>query len=85
MAAKPREDQSAAGSGEDQQLDPGLTGAGGGAIGAGQGGGSTATQQGALKIEVALKDGRKAVILYPADMAEDEATKVGNVLKAIVG
>lgn len=39
---------------------------------------------GALKIEIALKENRMAVVWYPADMTAADAEKVGNVLKAIV-
>jgi hypothetical protein len=79
----PREDQPGAGSNDEQLPDPSLTGAAGGAVGTGQGGG-TAAQQVSLKIEIALKEGRRAVVLYPPDMTSADAEKVGNVLKAIV-
>jgi hypothetical protein len=80
----PREDQSTPGSDEEQLPDAPPSGTGEGATGSNQIGGAGA-QQGALKIEIALKEGRKAVVFYPPDMAVDEAAKVGNVLKAVVG
>jgi hypothetical protein len=39
---------------------------------------------GALKVEVALKEDRMAVVWYPADMTSADAERIGNVLKAIV-
>lgn len=40
--------------------------------------------QGALKIEIALKENRKSVVFYPQDLSGEEAEKIGKVLKAIV-
>lgn len=37
-----------------------------------------------LSIEIPVDDGRKVVVRYPRDLSPDEATKVGNVLNAIV-
>jgi hypothetical protein len=42
-------------------------------------------KSGFLKTEVPLKDGRKAIVHFPVDLAADEAKKIGNVLAALVG
>ena len=39
---------------------------------------------GALTMEIALKENRRAIVLYPPDLTPEEAEKVGNVLKAVV-
>ena len=38
-----------------------------------------------LRTEIPLGDGRRVVVSYPTDLNSQEAAKVGNVLKAIVG
>jgi hypothetical protein len=38
-----------------------------------------------LRTEIPLGDGRRVVVSYPSDLTGQEAAKVGNVLKAIVG
>jgi hypothetical protein len=38
-----------------------------------------------LRTEIPLGDGRRVVVSYPMDLNAQEAAKVGNVLKAIVG
>jgi len=52
-------------------------------IGANPKSGGAATP-GALTLEIALKENRRAVVVYPPDLAPEEAEKIGNVLKAVV-
>ena len=47
-------------------------------------GGSDRGSGAALRTEIPLGDGRRVVVSYPTDLTEQEAQKVGNVLKAIV-